>query len=64
MLDAGATAGTGLHRQFLCRMEELLLQSSIQVLEVSRGRRSLKIQFISPDVSITLCVFLLPIDSV
>lgn len=64
MLDAGATAGTGLDRQFLCRIGKLHLQSFIQVLEVLWGRRSLEFQFISPSVSIALCVLLLPIDSV
>lgn len=64
MLDAGATAGTGLDRQFLCRIGKLHLQSFIQVLEVLWGRWSLEFQFISPSVSIALCVLLLPIDSV
>lgn len=64
LLDAGTAAGTGQDRQFLCRIEKLLFQASIQMLEVLRGRRSLEIEFISLDLSITLCVFLLLIDFV
>lgn len=64
MLDAGTTAWTGLDCQFLCRIEELLLRSFTQAMEVLWGRRSLEIQFISTSVSIALCVFLLPINSV
>lgn len=64
VLDAGAIAGTGLDHQFLFRIEEIFLQSSIQVLEVLCRKRSLEIQFISTVVPVVLCVFLLPIDSV
>lgn len=61
MLDAGTAAGTDLDRHFLCRIDERLLQFSIQVLEVLWG--SLEIQFIPADVLIAVSVFLLPIDS-
>lgn len=34
MLEAGAAAGAGWDLKFLCGVEELLLQPSVQVLEV------------------------------
>lgn len=64
MLDAGAAARTGLDSQLLRRIEEALLQSSIQVPDVPRWRRGLEIQLIAPVVSIALCVLLPPIDPV
>lgn len=64
MLEARAAARTGLDGQLLRRVEEALLQSSIQVLEVPRWRRGLEIQLIPPVVSIALCVLLPPVDPV
>lgn len=64
MLHAGTAARTCLDCQFLCRIEELLLRSSIQVLEVLWGRWGLEIYFIFPDVSIALCIFLLLVELV
>lgn len=64
MLHAGTAARTCLDCQFLCRIEELLFQSSIQLLEVLWGRQGLEINFISPDVSIALCIYLLLVDFV
>lgn len=55
MLEAGAVAGAGWDLKFLCGVEELLLEPSIQVLEVSWLRWGLVDQFVPPDVMVALC---------
>lgn len=55
MLEAGAAAGAGWDLKFLCGVEELLLQPSVQVLEVLRARGRLVVQFVPPDVVVSLC---------
>lgn len=58
MLEAGAAAGAGWDLEFLRGKEELLLQASIQVLEVLGMRKGLVVQFIPPNVGVALCVSL------
>lgn len=64
MLEAGAAAGAGWDLKFLCGVEELLLESSIQVLQVSWMRWGLVVQFIPPDVVVTLCGLSHPLNPV
>lgn len=62
MLEAGAAAGAG--RDFLWGIEELLLQPSVQLLEVLWTRRSLVVQLVPPDVVVALwCLPLVPLQS-
>ncbi len=61
MLRAGAAAGAGLDFEFLCGEEELLFQSSIQVLEVSWMRGDFVVKFIPLYVVIALCGLSLPL---
>lgn len=64
MLEARAAAGAGWDLKFLCGVEELLLEPSIQVLQVSWMRWGLVVQFIPPDVVVTLCGLSLPLNPV
>lgn len=52
MLEARAAAGACWDLKFLCRVEQRLLQPSVQVLVVGWVRCSLVVQFIPPDVVI------------
>lgn len=54
MLEAGAAAGAGWDLNFLCWIQELLLQPSIEVLEVRWIRRGLVVQFVPPDMVVAL----------
>lgn len=54
VLEAGAAARAGWDLEFLCGIEELFFQPTIEVLEVLWMRRSLAVQFIPPDVVVAL----------
>lgn len=64
MLQARAAAGAGWDLKFLRGVEELLLQSSIQVLEVSWMRWDLVVEFIPLDVVVALYGLSLPLSSI
>lgn len=61
MLETGAAARAGWNLKFIRGIEELLLQPSIQVLEVLWMRRGLVVQFVLPDVLVALCGLSLPL---
>lgn len=61
MLDAGAAAGAGRDLNLLCGIEELLLQASVQVLQVLWMRGRLVVQSFPPDVVVALCGLSFPL---
>lgn len=61
MFDTGAAAGASWDLKFLRGVQKLLLQTSIEVLEISRKRRGLVVQFIPPDVVVALGVLSPPL---
>lgn len=61
MLEAGAAAGAGWDLKFLHGIEDLILQPSVQVLEVLWMVGGLVVQFIPPDVGVVLSGVSLPL---